>query len=66
VVLACLSSYKNKPLRSTVAISEIGLLSELKQVVGEKTRIREAKKMGFKNIITSAQFSYLNDIMKNL
>lgn len=66
VILACLSSYKNKPLPSTVAVAEVGLLSELKTVIGEKTRIKEAKKLGFKNIINSAQFSYLNDIMKNL
>lgn len=64
VCLAVLSSFKNKPLPSTVAIAEIGLLSELKSVLNERARVKEAKKLGFKNIITQDKFSYLNDIIK--
>jgi DNA repair protein RadA/Sms len=66
VVMAVLSSFKNKPLKSTVAVAEIGLLSELKKVINEASRIKEAKKLGFKNIISSGNFKYLNDILKTL
>lgn len=66
VVLACASSYKNKPLKSTVAIAEVGLLGEVKSVLNEKARMAEAKKLGLKNIKTASSFSYLSDIIKGL
>lgn len=66
VAAAILSSFKNKPLASTVAIAEVGLLGELKKVMNESARIKEAKKLGFKNIISSEKFKYLSDILKNL
>lgn len=66
IVLACLSSFKNKALHSVVAVAEVGLLSELKNVTNEKLRVKEAKRLGFKNIMTSSDYVYLSDIMKNL
>lgn len=66
ICLAIISSFKNKPLYSTVAISEVGLLGELKDILNSKLRIREAKKFGFKNIITSDRGKFLNDIIKGL
>ncbi|HVZ11840.1 MAG TPA: DNA repair protein RadA [Patescibacteria group bacterium] len=66
VCLAVLSSFKNKPLKSTVAIAEIGLLSELKSVMNEAARVKEAKKLGFTNVITHGNMKYLGDIMKSL
>lgn len=65
VCLALVSSYKNRPINA-VAISEIGLLGELKDVPNVHQRVREAKKLGFKNIITSANNKFLGDIIKGL
>ncbi len=66
VVMATVSSFKNKPLGSTVAIGEVGLLGEIKNVVNQKSRVNEAGKMGFKKIITSSKSKFLGDIIKNL
>ncbi len=66
VCMAVVSSFKNVPLRSAVAIGEVGLLAELKNVLNESVRIKEAKRLGFKNIISKASGGHLNDIMKNL
>ncbi len=63
VCLATLSSFRNKAF-SGVAIGEVGLLGELKNVMNEGARVKEAKKLGFKNIITQGKFRYLNDIMR--
>ncbi len=63
VCMAILSSYRNKPLPSTVAMAEVGLLGEIKNVINEKARINEAKKLGITNIITSTKFAQLGDIM---
>lgn len=63
VCMAVLSSYRNKALRSTVAMAEVGLLGEIKNVTNEKARINEAKKLGIVNIITGSKYSRLDDIM---
>lgn len=65
VCLALVSSFKNRPVNA-VAISEIGLLGELKSVLNEKARVKEAKKLGFKNIITHSKYGYLGDIIKGI
>ncbi len=66
VCMAIVSSFRNKPLKSTVAISEVGLLGELKKVINENARVKEAKKLGFKNIISQSNFRNLGDIIKAL
>ncbi len=65
VCLALVSSFKNKPVNA-VAISEVGLLGELKEAANEKQRVREARKLGFKNILTGTGDKFLSDIIKNL
>lgn len=50
VCLAIISSFKGKPLNKTAAVSEVGLLGELKKVIFADKRIKEAKKFGFKTI----------------
>lgn len=66
VILAVISSYKNKPLGDTFAISEVGLLGELKGVLNQKARIKEASKLGGKKIITPESGKFLSGIIKNL
>ncbi|HEX3076099.1 MAG TPA: DNA repair protein RadA [Lachnospiraceae bacterium] len=48
IVLAILSSYKNKPLDSkTIAFGEIGLTGEVRSVNQAEQRVAEATKMGY-------------------
>lgn len=52
VVLALLSSYRNRPLPPrTVAFGEVGLTGEVRSVNMMQARITEAAKMGYKTVI---------------
>ena len=60
VCLSIISSFKNKPLpEKTVAIGELGLLGEIRRVGNLEKRIKEAKKLGFTNILSPENFSSL-------
>lgn len=64
VCLSIISSFKNKPLPSkTVAIGEVGLLGEIRTVPQEARRVKEARKLGFTNILTSQKIN-LSSIYK--
>lgn len=65
ICLAIFSSFKNLSLSKTVAISEVGLLGELRAVEFLDKRIKQAKKLGFKNIITSVRHKTINDVIKS-
>lgn len=66
VALATISSFKNKALKSAVALAEVGILGELKEVINQKARVKEAKKLGFKNILISENSRFLNDVIKKI
>ena len=52
IVLALLSSYRNRPLPSrTVAFGEVGLTGEIRTVNMMQARIAEAEKMGYRTVI---------------
>ncbi len=60
ICLAIVSSFKNRALPvKTVAIGEVGLLGEIRSVIGLERRIKEAKKLGFKDIISPKSFSHI-------
>jgi DNA repair protein RadA/Sms len=64
ICLAVYSSLKNMPLANTVGIAEVGLLGELRGVTGLEKRVREAKKLGYKEIITAKNHRFLHDVMQ--
>lgn len=66
ICLAVYSSLKNKALDSTVAIAEVGLLGELRKVAGVEKRLREAKKLGFTNVITAGSAKTLMEVLQGL
>lgn len=66
VCLAVVSSYTNKAINATVAISEVGLLGELRGVGYLEKRISEARKFGFSAITTFSNFPFLHDAIKTL
>ncbi|MBQ3027579.1 MAG: DNA repair protein RadA [Lachnospiraceae bacterium] len=52
IVLALLSSYRNRPLPTrTVAFGEVGLTGEIRAVNMMEARIAEAAKMGYRTVI---------------
>ena len=57
IALAIASAYKNKKLPvDLVAIGELGLGGEIRSISQAEVRIKEAKRLGFKRIITAASF----------
>ncbi len=67
ICLAIISSFKDKPLPAkTVAIGEVGLLGEIRNVVGLERRIKEAKKLGFTHIISPKNYNHLTKIAIDL
>ncbi len=66
VCLALYSSLKNISLPSAVGISEVGLLGELRTVAGLEKRVREAEKMGYKQIITAKTHKSIGKVIEML
>jgi len=65
--LAVASAYFDKPVSGkTIAVGEVGLLGEIREVVAQDKRIKEAKRMGFSLPITSKEFKYLSEAIKRL
>ncbi len=61
VCFAILSSFKNKPVDSKIAIfGEVGLLGEIRRVAGEERRVKEAKRLGFTTIYAPSTLSSLS------
>jgi DNA repair protein RadA/Sms len=67
ICLAIISSFKNIPLGTkTAVIGEVGLLGEIRNVLGLERRIKEAKKLGFKEVISSQNYTDLTKAVKDL
>jgi len=65
VCLAIASAYFDKPIPpKTIAVGEVGLLGDIREVVAQEKRIKEAKRLGFNNVFTNSDYQYLNEIMK--
>jgi DNA repair protein RadA/Sms len=65
ICLSIASSFFDKPLaRGSVAIGEVGLLGEIRQVIAEEKRIKETKRLGFSLPITQKQVKYLSQAIK--
>jgi DNA repair protein RadA/Sms len=65
--LAVASAYFDKPISNkTIAVGEVGLLGEIREVVAQDKRIKEAKRLGFAIPITSIEFKYLQQVIHNL
>lgn len=65
VCISVASAYLNKPLsKPTVAVGEVGLSGDIREVAGQEKRLKEAKRLGFKTIISSQQVKYLQPAIK--
>ena len=64
VALSVASSYFDKPLDKLIAFGEVGLLGEVRKVSMEEKRVKEAKRLGLKQIVYSGEVSFLNQAIK--
>ncbi len=65
ICLAIYSSLKNVPLKKVVAMGEVGLLGELRNVQMLEKRVKEAKKLGFSKIISPSYYKSLAQVVKS-
>lgn len=64
VALSLASSYKDKKLPNGVfAIGEVDLSGEIREVVGQERRIKEAKKLGFTHIVSSKNARNIREVV---
>ncbi len=65
ICLAIASAYFDKPVSArTIAVGEVGLLGEVREVVAQDKRIKEAKRMGFTVPISSKEVKFVNQAIK--
>lgn len=63
VALAIISSAKNKPLpENCVCFGELGLLGEIRKVSQTEKRLKEAKNLGYKNVISPTTHKHIKSI----
>ena len=66
ICLAIISSFKNINLSRRVGIGEVGLLGELRKVNSLEKRINQARKLGFRDIISTDRFKTLKQVVDSL
>ncbi len=67
ICLVIASSFFDKPLpKGSVAIGEVGLLGDIRGVTQQQKRVKNAKKMGYKNVISSEDRNVSGAIKKLL
>jgi DNA repair protein RadA/Sms len=65
VVMAILSSFYGKEISAgSIAFGEVGLLGEIRKVSHLDKRTKEAKKLGFENVLTNMNHKTLQTIIK--
>ena len=65
VCLSIASAFLDKPLpKGAIAIGEIGLSGEIREVVAQEKRVKEAKRQGFGIPITNKEVKYLSEAIK--
>lgn len=63
IALAIISSYRNKALpKNTVSIGELDLLGNLRPISGLERRVKEAKKLGFANLLSPQTLKSLSEV----
>lgn len=65
ICLSVASSFFDKVLpKNLIAVGEVGLLGEIREVVSQEKRIKEAKRLGYTTVATSDQFKYASQAVK--
>jgi DNA repair protein RadA/Sms len=66
ICLAIISSFQNIKISHKVGIGEVGLLGEIRRANALEKRVKEAQKLGFKDILSSNKFKTLKDVLVSL
>ncbi|QQG41647.1 MAG: DNA repair protein RadA [Candidatus Woesebacteria bacterium] len=67
ICLAVASSYYDKPISpKVIAVGEVGLLGEIREVVAQDKRLKEAKRMGFTIPVSSKDVAFLSQAIKKI
>lgn len=67
ICLSVASSFFDKPIaKNIMALGEVGLLGEIREVVAEEKRVKEAKRLGFTRPVTQKEVKYLGEAVKKL
>ena len=66
ICLAIFSSFKNIPFSKSIAISEVGLLGELRSTPFFEKRAKQARKLGFTKIFSSKEYKTLPYLINQL
>jgi DNA repair protein RadA/Sms len=65
VCLSIASAYFDKPLpKELVAVGEVGLLGEIREVSRQDRRVKDAKKQGFKIVASHKEFQFVRDAIQ--
>lgn len=65
ICLSVASAYLDKPIRKmAMALGEVGLLGEVREVVAEEKRVKEAKRLGFSLPITQKETKYVMEALR--
>jgi len=63
LIASLISSFKNQPLpKNSVFIGEVSLLGEVRSVYFEEKIIKEARRLGFKNIYSNSNLSNIKSL----
>jgi DNA repair protein RadA/Sms len=67
ICLAIASAYFDKPISpKTIAVGEVGLLGEIREVVAQEKRLKEAKRLGFAIPVSSRETKFVGQAIKEL
>ena len=67
MVLSVASAFANKALPvKTIAFGEVGLLGEIRSIPQEARRIKEARRLGFRNILTRSSARTISELIRKL
>lgn len=64
IALSLASAISNKPLGAVAACGEVGLLGEIRSVSQETRRVKEAKRLGFKTVLTPASARTVGEVVR--
>lgn len=65
ICMALSSVYFDKPLaNNSVAIGEVGLMGEIREVVGQSKRLSESRRLGYKHTIYNKPDNYLSQVVR--
>jgi len=66
ICLSVASSFYDRPLpKKFLAVGEVGLSGEIRKVGFQEKRIKDSKRLGYSEIVSSDQFKYLPQVIHN-